>query len=122
MSVLSQPQFHDEEVGVYFKAAPSFIDHQTTAHGQAEYVHGIFHRSNVENYFFPLKHGMKDVYKHCGKQPLHGYLAEFDFRYNNRIALGAADAERAGRAIQGIGSKRLIYRGPNSALQTKLGS
>ena len=38
------------------------------------------------------------------------YLAEFDFRYNNRIGLGIDDAERTVRAIQGAEGKRLMYR------------
>ena len=38
---------------------------------------------------------MKGVYQHCGEKHLHRYLAEFDFRYNNRVALGVNDGERA---------------------------
>jgi hypothetical protein len=41
------------------------------------------------------------------------YLAEFDFRYNNRIALGVDDVERATKALQGISGKRLTYKGPH---------
>ena len=37
------------------------------------------------------------------------YLAEFDFRYNNRIALGVTDAERTRRALAGVVGKRLTY-------------
>jgi hypothetical protein len=46
---------------------------------------------------------------------LHRYLAEFDFRYSNRVALGVHDAERTERAIRGIVGKRLTYRKPDSA-------
>jgi hypothetical protein len=31
---------------------------------------------------------MKGIYQHCGEKHLHRYLAENDFRYNNRVALG----------------------------------
>jgi hypothetical protein len=41
---------------------------------------------------------------------LHRYLAEFDFRYNNRSALGVKDKERALRATKGAKGKRLTYR------------
>jgi hypothetical protein len=41
-------------------------------------------------------------------------LNEFDFRYNNRVALGVNDTERATRAIQGAAGKRLLYRQPRS--------
>ena len=42
-----------------------------------------------------FKRGMKGIYQHCGEKHLHRYLAEFDFRYSNRIALGVADQARA---------------------------
>jgi hypothetical protein len=41
---------------------------------------------------------------------LHRYTAEFDFRHNNRIALGIDDLERTDRAIKGAQGKRLTYR------------
>ena len=53
---------------------------------------------------------MKGVYQHCGEKHLHRYLAEFDFRYSNRIALGTNDEMRAGKALLGIAGKRLTYR------------
>ena len=57
---------------------------------------------------------MKGVYQHCGKQHLHRYLAEFDFRYNNRLKLGIDDEQRANIALKGISGKRLTYRGARS--------
>ena len=45
---------------------------------------------------------------------LHRYLAEFDFRYSNRVALGVNDEARATRALKGIAGKRLTYRGPSA--------
>ena len=38
---------------------------------------------------------------------MHRYLAEFDFRHNNRAGLGVNDVERTERAIRGIVGKRL---------------
>lgn len=54
---------------------------------------------------------MKGAYQHCGEKHLHRYLAEFDFRYSNRIALGVDDQARAEKAIKGSAGKRLTYRG-----------
>ncbi len=34
---------------------------------------------------------MKGVYQHCRHNHLHCYLAEFDFRYNDRVALGVEE-------------------------------
>jgi hypothetical protein len=39
---------------------------------------------------------------------LHRYLAEFDFRYNARIALGVDDATRTRKALKGVTGKRLL--------------
>ena len=52
---------------------------------------------------------MKGVYQHCGEQHLHRYLAEFEFRYNNREALEISDTVRAENAIKGVVGKRLTY-------------
>lgn len=51
----------------------------------------------------------KGVYQHCSEKHLHRYLAEFDFRYNNRSAQGIEDAERRDRALAGAKGKRLTY-------------
>jgi len=37
---------------------------------------------------------MKGIYQHCTDKHLHRYLAEFDFRYSNRIKLGIDDTTR----------------------------
>ena len=43
---------------------------------------------------------MKGVYQHCGEKHLHRYLAEFDFRYSNRVKLGINDASRAAKVVE----------------------
>jgi hypothetical protein len=57
---------------------------------------------------------MKGVYQHCKEKHLHRYLAEFDFRYSNRVALGINDIARADRALKGILGKRLTYETPRN--------
>ena len=56
---------------------------------------------------------MKGVYQHCGEAHLHRYLAEFEFRYNHRVANGFGDAARSVAALEGIKGKRLTYRRPD---------
>ena len=63
----------------------------------------IFH-----GYFSIMKRGINGVYHHVSQQHLKRYLAEFDFRYNERSALGIA--ERMTKSVQGIVGKRLTYR------------
>lgn len=51
--------------------------------------------------------------QHCGHNHLNRYLAEFDFRYNNRVALGTNDTERAEKLLLGFKGKRLTYERTN---------
>ena len=58
---------------------------------------------------------MRGTYQHCGERHLHRYVAEFDFRQNNRTALGVEDLERAQKAVKGAAGKRLLYQGASGA-------
>lgn len=109
-NILKEASLFTDESSIHTKVGASFADHQMTTHSAKEYVRGIVHTNTVEGYFSVFKRGMKGVYQHCGKQHLHRYLAEFDFRYNNRVKLGCGDAERTERALGGIVGKRLTYR------------
>jgi len=102
-----------DESGVYNKAGAHFAAHGTTNHSAGQYVDyeiPAIHSNTVEGYFSIFKRGMKGVYQHCQEKHLHRYLAEFEFRYNNRIALGCNDVDRASAAIVGVIGKRLMYR------------
>ena len=81
-------------------------------HSQEEYVRGHVHTNTVEGYYSIFKRGMKGIYQHCSEKHLHRYLAEYDFRYSNRIRLGVDDVQRTERAIKGIVGKRLTYATP----------
>ena len=90
-----------------------FAAHETVKHSADEYVRGdVNHRITVEGYFSIFKRGMKGIYQHCGEKHLHRYLAEFDHRYNHRVALGYNDIDRTIAAIKGAEGKRLTYRQP----------
>ncbi|HTT82792.1 MAG TPA: IS1595 family transposase [Rhizomicrobium sp.] len=71
------------------------------------------HTNSAEGYFSLFKRGLVGTYQHMSEQHLHRYLAEFDFRMNNRARLGVSDAERASRILKGAGGKRLTYHQPN---------
>ena len=85
----------------------------TVNHSREEYVRDDISTNTVEGYYSIFKRGMKGVYQHCAEKHLRRYLAEFDFRYSNRTALGVDDASRAGLLAHGIKGKRLTYRRPN---------
>jgi hypothetical protein len=65
--------------------------------------------NTIEGYFSIFKRGVKRVYQRCAKRRLHRYLADFDFRDTNRVALGYNDADRADVLLHGIIGKRLTY-------------
>lgn len=102
----------DEHSG-YRHIKTYFAGHGTTAHGAGQYVDfndRAIHSNTVEGYFSIFKRGMRGIYQHCGEQHLHRYLAEYEFRYNNRVANGVDDRQRANEALKGIVGKRLTYR------------
>ncbi|MFL6688586.1 MAG: IS1595 family transposase [Alphaproteobacteria bacterium] len=76
---------------------------------------GTVHTNTAEGYFSIFKRGLVGTYQHIGEQHMGRYLAEFDFRQNNRVRLGVNDEMRTARAIKGAEGKRLTYRQPNAA-------
>jgi len=99
----------------HYRALYRYYTHGAVRHAQDEYVsreNPEIHTQTVENYYSVFKRGMKGTYQHCARKHLHRYCAEFDFRYNNRVALGVDDVERADRILAGVKGKRLTYRPP----------
>lgn len=101
---------HTDESRLYGDADQLFAEHRTVRHSDDEYVRGDVHTNTVEGLFSVFKRGMHGTYQHCGEKHLHRYLAEFDFRYNARVALGVNDVERADLALAGVADKRVTYR------------
>lgn len=99
---------HDvyKRIGMYFAA------HGVVRHQKGEYVNKelpLMHTNTIEGFFSVFKRGMKGVYQHCAHNHLHRYIGEFDFRYNNRVALGVSDQRRADKLLKGFVGKRLTY-------------
>ena len=88
-------------------------NHESVDHSKYEWTRGDVHTNTLEGFFSIFKRGMVGTYQHMDRKHLHRYLAEFDFRYNNRAKLGIGDAERARNALKGIEGKRLTYRQSN---------
>ena len=102
-----------DEAHHYKHVGRTFAEHGVVLHRAEEYVRGDIYTNTVEGYFSIFKRGMKGVYQHCSKKHLHRYMAEFDFRYSNRIANGVDDTARAQKALKGVVGKRLTYRRPD---------
>jgi len=107
-----------DEARHYVKLGQQFAGHGHTNHAAGEYVSRFnpqVHTNTVEGFFSIFKRGMRGVYQHCGKKHLHRYLAEFDFRYSSRVALGVNDVARADTLLAGVVGKRLTYRSASGA-------
>jgi len=112
-----ESRLHTDESRLYSASlVPGMVaKHETVRHSADEYVRGDVYSNSAENYFSIFKRGMRGVYQHCSEKHLHRYLAEFDFRYSNRVALGVDDTDRANEALKGITGKRLTYRRTSEA-------
>ncbi|HBR68302.1 MAG TPA: IS1595 family transposase [Rhodospirillaceae bacterium] len=108
-NVSKEARLHTDESRLYWGAEAHVASHDTIHHAKGEYARGEVNTNSVEGYFSIFKRGMKGIYQHCGEQHLHRYLAEYDFRYNNREALGYNDEDRAAHLLKGIVGKRLTY-------------
>jgi transposase-like protein len=109
-NVPRETTLYTDESNLYVETGREFFAHETVKHSALEYVRGTIHTNTVENVFSVFKRGMHGVYQHCGEAHLFRYLAEFEFRYNRRIALGFNDTDRAFDAIRGAEGKRLTYQ------------
>jgi len=109
-NVSSTARLSTDEATLYAKLGLRFAEHLTVKHKDYEWKRGDGHTNTLEGYFSVFKRGMKGIYQHCSGDHLHRYLAEFDFRYNNRAKLGVVDAQRADKLIAGVVGKRLTYR------------
>lgn len=109
-NVARESRLHTDESRLYSGADQHFASHETVKHSAKEYARGDVNTNSAEGYFSIFKRGMKGVYQHCKEKHLHRYLAEYDFRYNHREALGFNDGERATKAIANASGKRLTYR------------
>ena len=101
-----KPRAHRREPHLLATLTQEFASHETVNHSATntfatKYVARAYvHTNTVEGYFSIFKRGMKGIYQHCAEKHLHRYLAEFDFRYNNRVALGVDDV-RAQTRVEG---------------------
>jgi transposase-like protein len=92
------------------KIGQNYASHETVNHGAKEYARGNVNTNTIEGVFSIFKRGMTGIYQHCNSKHLHRYLAEFDFRYNNPVALEINDVRRANNILGGVVGKRLTYQ------------
>jgi hypothetical protein len=104
-----------DEFGIYRTPGKEFAKHETVNHGAGEYVRGEAYTNTAEGVFSLLKRGINGSFHHVSKGHLHRYCAEFEFRWNNRIALGVDDHQRTVNIVLGAEGKRLTFRQPSGS-------
>jgi len=112
-NVAREAKLMTDENYAYTLVGREFAGHGIVHHKRGEYVSradDTLHTNTIEGFFSIFKRGMKGVYQHCAHNHLNRYLAEFDFRYSNRKALGVEDVERAEILLRGVKGKRLTYQ------------
>jgi transposase-like protein len=111
------PEAHimTDDFSGYRGLGKEFGKHSTVRHKWGVYARKqgdvIISTNTIEGYFSILKRGINGVYHHVGKQHLHRYLSEFDFRYNSRHL---TDGTRSLLAIKRVDGKRLMLRDSKS--------
>jgi transposase-like protein len=73
----------DEHKG-YDTMVESGRPHEVIKHGENEYVRGIVHTNSIEGFWSLFKRGVMGSYHKVSAKYLPLYLAEFQFRFNNR--------------------------------------
>jgi hypothetical protein len=73
------------------------------------------HTNTAKGVFSIFKREMKGIYQHCSEKHLHRYLAEYELRYNHRVALEHNDIDRTLAAVRASEGKRLTYKQPREA-------
>ena len=117
-NVSKEAKVMTDKAQLYRDNLRAFASHDRVDHADFEYVRyeegkPVITTNTVEGYFGLFKRGMRGTYQHCKEKHLHRYLAEFDFRYNNRVRLGVSDEQRAAKMVKGALGKRLTYRTTN---------
>jgi transposase-like protein len=116
-NVAKEAAIMTDQAAWYPEIGAEFASHDTVNHAKDEYARRegdkLISTNSVEGYYSVFKRGMRGVYQHCKEKHLHRYLAEFDFRFSNRSAVGVEDVERVSKIAAGITGKRLTYRRVN---------
>jgi len=99
-----------DTAGGYLHIGREFARHEMVDHGKGEYVRDDAYSNTAEAFFALFKRGVNGTFHSISEAHLARYLAEFDFRWSNRIALGVNDTMRTDELLRGIGGKRLTYR------------
>lgn len=72
-----------DESGVYHRIS-RHRPHEFVTHERGEYVRGLVHTQTIDGFWSLLKRGIIGTFHNVSKKYLPLYVAEFEWRYNNR--------------------------------------
>src|SRR5580765_1572776 len=72
----------DEHAG--YKSVGKIRKHESVNHIKEEWVRGNVHTNTIENYWSLFKRGLIGSFHQVSVKHLERYMAEFDYRFNNR--------------------------------------
>lgn len=67
-----------------YRYLDDWCNHGVVHHSQGEYVCGAVHTSTIDSFWSMIKRGIVGTFHKVSKKYLQLYVAEFEFRYNNR--------------------------------------
>jgi transposase-like protein len=73
-----------DESGLYVRLNKRGMKHESVSHSRGEYVRGNVHTQTIDGFWSLLKRGILGTFHNVSKKYLPLYVAEFEFRYNNR--------------------------------------
>ncbi len=85
-----------DEAGHYVDLRKQGYPHNSVHHAAKRYVVGAVHTNTIEGFWSIFKRGIVGTFHKASKKYLPLYVAEFQFRYNNRF-----NADIFGTAIEG---------------------
>lgn len=95
-----------DEMRAYKAIGKGFASHSTINHSRDEYVRGNVTTNRVEGFFSVMRRGLNGIYHSVSREHLPKYLAEYEFRFNNRML---SDGERTCYAIRSASGKHMTY-------------
>jgi transposase-like protein len=100
-----------DEAKAYVVVGREYASHKRVRHAIGEYVRKTedgerITTNRIEGFWAGLKRQISGTHHSVSRKHLHRYVAEAEFKYNNR---NLSDAERTVKLIQGCEQKRLTY-------------
>ena len=87
---------HDDWMS-YRHIPPQLMRHETVNHSKGQYAVGAIHTNTIEGFWSLVKRGVIGTYHKVSRKYLPLYVAEFQFRYNNR-----ENPDIFGEAMKGV--------------------